>query len=290
MGTNAKSKLFDMIITVFTAVLVILCIAPILHVASVSLSSNVAILSRKVYIWPVGLNFEAYKNVLTDKSMIRSLFYTMGLTVLCAVLSMLMTIMAAYPLTKKNLKGRRAFMILIIITMYFNGGLIPDYLLVRNLGLYDKIWALVLPSVLSAFNLILLKSFFSRLPESLMESAHLDGASHMTILIKIVLPLSTPVLATLSLFYAVGRWNGFQDALLYIQNTRLYPIQLKLYQIVYNNQMSEIAQMEGTTTLIIPPESLKGACVMFATIPILLVYPRLQKYFVSGVTLGAIKG
>ena len=220
MGTNMKSKLFDIIITVFTAVLVIICITPILHVASVSLSSNVAILSKKVYIWPVELNFEAYKNVLTDKSMIRSLFFTMGLTVLCAALSMLMTIMAAYPVTKKHLKGRNVFMIMVIITMYFNGGIIPEYLLVRNIGLYDKIWAMVLPSTLSAFNLILLKSFFSKLPESLMESAHLDGASHMTILIKIILPLSTPVLATLSLFYAVGRWNGFQDALLYIQNTR----------------------------------------------------------------------
>jgi putative aldouronate transport system permease protein len=138
--------------------------------------------------------------------------------------------------------------------------------------------------------MIILKTFFSNLPESLEESAYLDGASHLTILIKIVLPLSTPVLATLSLFYAVGRWNGFQDALIYINSQNLYPLQLKLYQMVYNNQMAELAQLEGASAQQVAPESLKAAAVMFATIPILLVYPWLQRYFISGVMIGAIKG
>jgi putative aldouronate transport system permease protein len=203
---------------------------------------------------------------------------------------MIMTILAAYPLSKKRLKGRNIFLLIIVITMYFGGGLIPNYILVKGLNLRNTIWSLILPGMLSSFNMIILKTFFtSSIPDSLEESAYLDGCGDFRVLIKIILPLSMPVLATLSLFYAVARWNGFMDALMYIDKPKLYPLQLKLWQIVYNNMTTE-AQEGSTTIQQVTSEGLKAACVVFATLPILLLYPWLQKYFVQGVMIGAVKG
>lgn len=290
MIADTKSRIFDIVLNILIFIAILICLVPILHVASISLSSNTAILSGRVYIWPVNLNFDSYKVVFADKTMIRSLLFTATLTIVYTVLSMLMTILAAYPLSKKGLKGRNFFLLVIVFTMYFSGGMIPDYILIRNLNLLNNFWALVLPGLISAFNMIVLKTFFTTLPESLEESAFIDGASYLTILIRIVLPLSLPVLATLSLFYAVGRWNYFMDALLYITDSKLYPIQLKLYQIIYNNMQPEISAIEGNISSNLLPESLKAASVMFATIPIIVVYPWLQKYFISGVMIGAIKG
>lgn len=287
---DARSRVFDIVLNVLIFVAVLICLIPMLYVAAVSLSSNSAILAGRVYIWPVGLNFNSYRVVFADKTMVRSLFFTVILTIVYTVLAMLMTILAAYPLSKKELKGRNVFLLIIVFTMYFSGGMIPDYILIRSLGLLNNFWALVLPGLISAFNMIVLKTFFSNLPESLEESAFIDGASYLTILVRIVLPLSLPVLATLSLFYAVGRWNYFMDALLYITDSKLFPLQLKLYQIIYNNMQPEISALEGNIASNVLPESLKAASIMFATIPILLVYPWLQKYFVSGVMIGAIKG
>jgi putative aldouronate transport system permease protein len=287
---NFKDKAFNATMVAIVTFISVLCIIPMIYLLSVSFSSSDAVISRSVFLLPVDFNLGAYTAVFGDKAILNSMIFTIWLTVLCAVGSMIMTILAAYPLTKKYLKGRNLFLVLIVITMYFSGGLIPDYMLVKDLGLTDHFWALFLPGILSAFNLILLKTFFSSLPESLEEAAYLDGASQFTILWKIILPLSTPVLATLTLFYAVGRWNGFQDALIYINKPSLYPLQLKLYMLVYNNQMSDVAIVEGASSSSIPSENLKAAAVMFATVPILLVYPRLQGYFISGVTIGAIKG
>lgn len=285
-----KNKIFDMTINVIIVLAVLACLIPMLHVASISLSSNAAILSRRVFIWPVEINLDAYKVVLSDSSMTKSLLFTVQLTLVHTVLCMVMTILAAYPLSKNNLKGRNFFLLIIIITMFFSGGMIPDYLLIKNLNLLNSFWALVLPGLISAFNMIVLKTFFSNLPDSLEESALIDGASYLTILVRIVLPLSLPVLATLSLFYAVGRWNYFMDSLLYITDSKLFPIQLKIYQIIYNNMQLEISAAEGTMASNLLPESLKAASVMFATIPILIVYPWLQRYFISGIMIGAIKG
>lgn len=290
MVTSQKSKIFDIFLVVMMILLVLICLMPILHLASVSLSANNAILTRSVGIWPNGFNLSSYTAVTGDPTMIRSLGFTIVLTLGYATISMLMTILTAYPLSKKKLKGRNIFLVIIVLTMYFSGGMIPDYLLVKNLGMLNKVSALILPGLVSAYNMIILKTFFTNLPESLEESATIDGASHLTILFKIVLPLSTPVLATLTLFYAVSRWNGFQDALIYITKPQLYPLQLKLYQIVYNNMALDISQIEGSMGPTLLPESLKAASVMFATIPILLVYPWLQRYFISGIMIGAIKG
>ena len=261
-----------------------------IYLVCVSLSSSGAVIARRVFLWPVEFNFGAYQAVFSDKAILNSMIFTIWLTALCSIASIIITILAAYPLTKKKLKGRNFFLVMVVITMYFSGGTIPEYLLVKNLKLTDTFLSLMLPYMLSAFNLIILKSFFSSLPESLEESAYLDGANHFVILFKIILPLSMPAIATLTLFYAVGRWNGFQDALMFIGKPSLYPLQLKLYMLVYNNQMTEVSIVEGSSSGGIAGDNLKAAAVMFATVPILLVYPWLQRYFISGVTIGAIKG
>ena len=290
MKIKSKNRIFDSTVLLISFLSVLICIIPFLYVIAVSFSSNSAIISQRVTLYPIGFNLETYKTVFGDHSMIYSLFYTIVLTVVFTVLSMILTICAAYPLTKKRLKGRNFFLLLIVITMYFSGGLIPDYMLIKNLHLLDTSWSLILPGLISVFNMIILKTFFNSLPSSLEESASLDGCNDLGILVKIVLPLSMSVIATLSLFYAVGRWNGFMDALFYINKTTLYPIQLKLYQIISISQSLDTQQSENMQGAGITPEGLKAASVMFATVPILLIYPWLQKYFVSGVMIGAVKG
>ncbi|MCY9656642.1 carbohydrate ABC transporter permease [Paenibacillus chondroitinus] len=268
----------------------ITCLVPFLYMIALSLSSNNAIISQKVSLWPVEFTLETYKTILSDVDMIYTLGYTIVLTILYTIICMFLTICAAYPLTKKRLKGRDFVLTILVITMYFSGGLIPSYILVKNLDLMNSMWSLILPGAMSVFNLIILKTFFASLPESLEESASIDGCNELGILFRIILPLSMPSIATLSLFYAVDRWNGFQDALFYITDKNLYPMQLKLYQIITANQQLDTQQGEGSVGAFIVPESLKAASVMFATVPILVVYPKLQKYFVEGVMTGAIKG
>ncbi|OWR29561.1 ABC transporter permease [Saccharibacillus sp. O23] len=290
MSERTSNRIFDIVNITFVSLFVIFCLAPFAHTIAVSLSSNRAITSGEVTLWPVELNWDAYGKVFADHSMLQSLGFTVILTVATTLLCMLFTIAAAYPLTKSNLKGRKFFMYLIIITMFFSGGIIPEYLLIRDLHMINTVWALILPGLVSPFNLIILISFFKGIPQSLEESAEIDGSSHLNTLLRIVLPLSLPVMATLSLFYAVGRWNGFQDALMYVTNPEIYPLQLKLFQMVQNNMVTELTQMEGANRAALTPEALKAATVIFATVPILCVYPWLQKYFVSGVMLGAVKG
>ena len=194
----------------------------------------------------------------------------------------------AYPLIYEKLKGRGIFNIIITITMFFNAGTIPNYLLMKDLNLLDNPLVLIVPSCLSIYNMIIMRSFFYGIPDSLRESAEIDGASFFKILISIYMPLSKPVMATLALFYAVGRWNGYSDALMYMKDKRFYPLQLLLYNILNNINSVEVATQEGFSTPGLA-DSLKAAIVMFSTIPILCIYPFLQKYFIHGVTLGAVK-
>lgn len=279
---------FEYVNVVLIAIMVLLCLAPLLHIASMSLSSNRAILSGDVGLLPAGVNLEAYRKVLQDNSMVKSLGLTVLLTAGYTAMAMLMTVAAAFPLSKR-LKGKSVFMFLILFTMFFSGGTIPDYLLIRGLNLTNHIGSLILPTLVNPFFLLILISFVRSLPAGLTEAAEMDGSSHFRTLVQIVLPLSMPAIATLSLFYAVGRWNGFMDALMYITNPELYPIQLKLYQIIVNSMTNDPLSMQGDQLVSIMPESIKAASIMFATVPILIVYPWLQKYFISGVMLGSVK-
>ena len=288
---SAGSRIFDVVIIVVLVIVGLLCLLPFLHVAAMSLSSNGAVISQKVFFLPVDFSLEGYKMVLQDPSMMRSLGITVLITVAFTALGMLLSILAAYPLTKKNLKGRGVFAFLYMFTMYFGGGLIPEYLLMNDLKLLNTVWSLILPLAFSAYNIIILRSFMeSSIPDSLEEAAFLDGASYWGVLFRVVLPLSTPVLATLCLFFAVGRWNAYGDALYYVKSTsRLYPLQLKLYYLM--GMASDAATLaEGGSTNYVTAEVVKSTCVMFATIPIIILYPFLQRYFVTGIMIGAVKG
>ena len=290
MIKSKSSKIGDIIIVLICIILIFICLLPMLNVLARSLSDTKYLIRNEVTLIPKGLNIEAYKTVLTRPAYIHSLWYTALLTIGCTVLSLTMTILCAYPLTYDHLKGRKFLNIFILFTMYFSAGMIPHYVMLKQLGFLEKIWVLIIPNCLSVYNMIILRSSFYGIPESLREAAEIDGAGPVRILVQIYLPLSKPVLATLCLFYAVGRWNGFSDALMYIKTNRdLYPIQLYLYNILQNSGGGEGAAQEGFSMPGLS-ETLKMASVMFATVPILLVYPWLQRYFVSGVTIGAVKG
>lgn len=288
MIKSKVTKTGDLIVAFICFIIILVCLLPLLYVLARSLSSSDALIRNKVILWPVGFNLGAYKTVLSDSKYVWSLGWTAILTVICTILSLVMTTICAYPLIFDNLKGRRFFNTVIILTMYFNAGTIPFYLLLKDLDMINKPSVLIIPGCLSVFNMIIMRSFLYGIPESLRESAEIDGAGYIQILLKIYLPLSTPAIATIALFYAVGRWNGFSDALMFMNDRRFYPIQLLLYNILNNVTSVEVASQEGFFSPGLS-ESLKAATVMFATVPILLVYPWLQKYFITGATLGAVK-
>ena len=279
----------DWLVAAICFVCILVAILPLVNILARSLSSPQALINNRVSLLPVELTFDSYQYVFRDAAFSRSMGFTAALTAACTVWSLFMTILCAFPLTYMNLKGRRFFNTAIILTMYFSAGTIPNYILIKDLGLLDSPLALAIPNCLSVFNMIILRSFFWNIPDSLHESAELDGANPLTVLVRIYLPLSTSVLATLALFYAVGRWNGFSDALMYITAREYHPIQLKLWQIINNTSSIEVASQEGFASPA-ASEGLKAASVMFATIPILLIYPWLQRYFIAGVTIGAVKG
>ncbi|QTH40605.1 carbohydrate ABC transporter permease [Cohnella sp. LGH] len=289
MIKSKSTKLGDWII-VFICVLVILaCLLPFLNIVARSLSSAEAMVKNQVLLLPVDLNFKAYTAVLGDSKVTWALVWTAILTVVTTIWCMFMTILCAYPLIYDNLKGKKFILALILFTMYFNAGIIPTYLLLKGLHLLNNPLVLILPGSISVFNVIIMRSFFFGIPESLKESAELDGAGPFKVLVNVYLPLSMPVLATLSLFYAVGRWNGFSDALMFMSDRTYYPIQLLLFNILNSITSVEVATQEGFTSPGLS-ESIKSATVVFATLPILLIYPWLQRYFISGVTIGAVKG
>jgi len=277
------------VVVILCLLLILICLLPLVNIIARSLSSATALVRNEVLLWPVGFNLDAYATVLRDARYTRSLVWTAFLTVVCTCLSVTMTVLCAYPLTYDHLKGRRFFNTLIILTMYFSAGIIPNYLLLKSLGLTNNPLVLIIPNCLSVFNMIIMRSFFYGIPDSLRESAELDGAGPVRVLVSIYLPLSTSVLATIALFYAVGRWNGFSDALMYLNKREYYPIQRLLYDILNSVNSFEVATQEGFAMPGLA-ETLRMATVAFATIPILLVYPWLQKYFITGVTIGAEKG
>ncbi|MBQ4436881.1 MAG: carbohydrate ABC transporter permease [Clostridia bacterium] len=288
-GVN-RARVSDFVIAFIILLLSLTCIVPFLHIAAKSISSNTAVLSKRVYLLPKGLNFDAYISIFRDGQLTHSMVYTIWMTFLFTVIGLIVTVLAAYPLARRELKGRSVIAFIIMFTMYFSAGLIPEYLLYKDLKLLNTMWVLVLPLSFSPYNMLIMRSFIrSTIPDSLYEAANLDGADHFQILVRVVLPLSKPILATLALFYAVGRWNAYADAKYYITTKALQPLQYLLSNMVLNSgqdafSLSEAAAVEST------PEVLQAAVVMFATLPILVVYPFVQKYFVQGTMIGAVKG
>jgi putative aldouronate transport system permease protein len=280
----------DIAIIVVVALLCLTCILPFFHIGAKSLSSTTAVLSKSVFLWPKGFTLEAYQAVFRDGQLVKSMVYSIEVTALFTLIGMVVTICAAYPLSNRQLRGRAPITLLILFTLYFSAGLIPEYLLLKDLGLVNTMWVLILPLAFSPYNMLIMKSFMeATIPDSLKEAAYLDGANHFQILWRVVLPLSKPILATLSLFYAVGRWNAYADAKYYITKKALQPIQYMLYNMILNSSSDAISLSESAAK-VSTPEVLQAATVMFATIPIICVYPFVQKYFVKGVMIGAVKG
>lgn len=262
---------------------------PVLYVTAASLSSFKFLAQGKVGIIPMGFNLDAYRRVLSypmiGKSYLNTIFYTVAGT----FISLLLSVLGAYPLSRRAFPGRDFMTQVVVIAMLFSAGLIPTFLVVRGVGLYNTIWAILLPTAMSSFNVIILKNFFEQIPYELEESAALDGCNHWQILFIIILPLSVPGLVTIGLFYAVYQWNSYFPAMIYLRDQKLFPLQIILQNIVLQSQMNDLSidLVNGADQV---GESVKYATIMVATIPIMLVYPLVQRFFVKGIMIGSVKG
>ena len=284
-----KIAFADVMLYLILTVVVLICLYPFLNVVAYSLSGNTAVLSGKVTFYPIDFQLSAYKEILLKQTQIwTAMGISVTVTVLGTLLGLVLTVAAASALSKEKLKGRGILSGFFLFTMYFSGGIIPTFLVVKGVGLYDSISALVIPSAMNVFNFIVMRTFFKELPLELEEAARIDGANDMKILFKIALPLSMPIIATIGLFYAVSYWNDYFSALLYIQTPEKFSLQLRLRQLLFAGQINQVS-MENLGTQVMS-ESLKMASIVISTIPIILVYPWLQKYFVKGVMLGSVKG
>lgn len=284
----------DRIFKVFTIGLVVLisvcCLFPFLYIVSVSFSNKTSVLRGEVFMFPVNFDLSAYRAVFTNQALMNSMWFTIVLTIVHTVICVVMTILCAYPLSKSDLRFKTPLLLFVLFTMYFSSGMIPGYLNIKSLGLLNTFWVLILPGCLSTYNMILMKSFFQSLPKELEESAYVDGANDARVLLQIILPLSKAMLATIALFYAVGRWNGFMDALLYVDNEKMYTIQVRLRQLIQSSQVSALMEDIPEIKNDVVAETIKAACLVFSMIPVMILYPWLQKYFVKGVMIGSVKG
>lgn len=283
---------FDGLIYLFMLLFFIIVAYPILYVLALSFSSREAVLNNEVYIIPVGFNFDNYKLVLKHeflpKAFLNSVFYT----VFGTLYSMILTILGAYALSRKNYFGRDFIMFLIAFTMMFGGGMIPSYMLIKNLGLLNTRLALIIPFAVSQYNLIVMRTYMQQIPSAIEESAKLDGANDFVILFRIFVPMSKPVIATITLFYAAGQWNDFFSGLIYLDDKNKFPLQLVIRDLLITQNDATLNQglaaQQGMPSL--TPGGFRAAIVVVTVLPLLVVYPFIQKYFVKGVMLGSIKG
>jgi ABC-type glycerol-3-phosphate transport system permease component len=270
---------------------VLLCltmIAPIVHLAAVSLSSPLYAQAKLVTFWPKGFNIEVYKTIFNMGNMWRSMGNSVIITVGGTLIALAFTSTLAYPLSRPNMKGRKWVLRGILVTFIFSAPLIPSYLLVRGLGMENTLWALMIPGALNAFNVIIMKTFFQGISSEMFDAAKIDGSNEAGIFARIAIPLSMPVIATIALFHAVGQWNSYFSALIYIRNKDLLPLQVLLRNLVVEEEANMMANATELATML-TPEMLKAGITLFATVPILIVYPFLQKYFVKGAMLGSLK-
>lgn len=267
------------------------CLLPLLHIIALSLSDSSAISAGRVSFYPIGLEWESYRKLLSGTNIVQAFQNNVVITVVGVALCMTFTILAAYPLSRTYFYGRRFFTLAIVFTMLFGGGLIPTYLVVKSLGLVNSYGALWLPALVSAYNMMLLRSFFENIPEELIEASRIDGCSETRILMQILLPLSFPILATLTLFYAVGFWNMFSNVLIYINDSSKFNLSVLVQNMIKSQTiLQEVGELEPDQMQRITPESIKSAAIIVMIIPMLCVYPFLQKYFVKGSMMGSIKG
>lgn len=282
-------SLFQIANHVFFVLLGALCIVPWLHIIAKSFSGDSAVIAGKVVLWPKDFHWDPYVFVLFKSNFTNalgiSLFVTMTGTLICLVL----TSLTAYPLSKTFLKGRKPLILIYVFAMLFYGGIVPNYMLVKGLGLINTVWSMIIPYLIIPFNMFILKTFFEGIPEEMEESAKIDGASNMTILFRLVFPVSLPAFATIGLFYAVAYWNDYLHPLFYISSAKLVPLQLYMYNMIKGVE-NLIQEGDPEAIMNVTTGSIQSAAVVLTALPILLLYPFLQKYFVKGLTIGSVKG
>jgi putative aldouronate transport system permease protein len=290
MHNTRAGRVFDVFNVIILGVIGFLMILPFLYIIAGSFATEAELTRRSFFIWPETFTLNAYKYIFSTATFSRSLLVSVGVTLVGTIVCLFFTFTMAYPLSRKNLMGRNIFLNMVVFSMLFSGGMIPTYIVVKSLGLLNSYWSLILPGAINPFNLIIVKTFFQGIPNELEEAAKMDGCTEIGIFWRIILPLSKPVLATFTLFYAVAIWNDFFSALLYISDAAKWPVQVLLQQIIILSQ-GNLADAASQTTNVAPPEqSLKLAVVVIATLPILIVYPFLQKHFAKGMLLGSVKG
>jgi putative aldouronate transport system permease protein len=268
----------------------IITIVPFIYIVAVSFATPEEVAKGGLMLFPTKFTLGAYEYIFSTETLVRSILVSIYVTVLGTLINLLLTSFMAYPLARPTLRGRGIVLFMVLFTMLFSGGIIPTYFVVKAFGMIDTYWSLIIPGAISAFNLIVLKNFFQQIPEGLEEAAKIDGCHDLGILFRIVLPLSMPAMATFGLFYAVAHWNSYFSAVMYINDSEKWPVQIVLRQIVLLSQDmigDSTAQAEPMEYL---PQTIRMASIVIATIPIVIVYPFLQKYFAKGVMLGSVKG
>jgi len=286
MVRGTEERVFQIVVAAVLSLCGLAALFPLLYVLSVSLTPFSEVLRNGGFILiPRSITFDAYRKLLTESNVPQAFGITTFITVVGTLLNLAVTSLMAYPLSRKQLPGRNLFLMLIVFTLLFSGGIIPTYLVVKSLGLLDSVWSMILPNMVWSFNVLIMKSFYETLPEELFESARMDGAKEFRILARIVLPLSVPVSLTIGLFYAVGHWNEFFQAIMYVTDRELFPLQVIVREILIQTQQP-LENAENMT----PTETLQMASVILASLPIIVVYPFLQKHFTKGMLLGSVKG
>lgn len=290
---NKKIKLFDIIMAAGMLLISVTAIYPLYYIYINSVSGGAYVGANQVILYPKGFTTYAYSIVFQNAAIVRSFFNSVFYTAAGTLLSVLLSALCAYPLSRKDFYGRKIFTAVILFTMFFNGGIIPLFLTVTDLHIYNTVWAILLPSCISVYNVIVMRTFFQSISFEMTESAYIDGANDWVIFQKIIIPLSKPILATMILFYGVANWNSFYNALMFLNDKLLYPLQLVLRSIVIEGSTTEMAYMassEGSLSVPIDTKSIKYAVTAVTTLPLILVYPFVFKYFEKGVMVGSVKG
>ncbi|MBP1965371.1 carbohydrate ABC transporter permease [Paenibacillus aceris] len=291
MKITREEKMFHVLNYSLLLLCGMLCLAPLIHIAALSVSDPHEVTSGHVSLWPVGWSMQSFVKLVEGTNIVRAFGNNVLMTVVGTLCSMGFTVLAAYPLSRTVFKGRKAYTMAILFTMMFNGGLIPTYLLVKSLHLLNTYWSIWIPGLVSVFNMLIMKSFMEEIPRELDEAAKMDGCGEWRYLAQVVLPLSVPVMATLTLFYAVGYWNVFFSVLMYITDANKFNLTVVVQNMVQNSTLLQsLNNFEPQELSAITPEGIKAAAIILLIAPWLLVYPFLQKYFVKGARLGAVKG
>ncbi|HZG57027.1 carbohydrate ABC transporter permease [Paenibacillus sp.] len=287
MVGQPRFTLFGAINGLLLIALAISTVYPVIYILAVSLSDTAFVTQGKVWLWPMGFNLDAYSEVLSDHRIPRAYVNTIFYTALGTFINVLVTAVAAYPLSQRGFFGRKYFMLAIVITMFLNPGIIPNYMIVKELGMINSVWALVIPNAIWTFELIILKSFYENMSTQIREAALIDGASEFRILFNMVIPLSKPALASIGLFYFMGHWNSFFLPMIYLTNQDMYPLQVVLRGMLIFSEGNNSGLVDAAA---LAPQAMKNATIVLSMIPVLMIYPFAQKYFAKGVMLGSEKG